>query len=66
MRIKGLGMLVFWEILRTYLMDDPYSLKCQPIQANVLILYPLKTLQNLRFPGVFINLLHKMGTLAQK
>ena len=23
MRIRGLEMLVFWKILRTYLMDDP-------------------------------------------
>ena len=25
MRIKGLGMLDFRKILRTYLMDDPFS-----------------------------------------
>ena len=23
-RIRGLEMLVFWKILRTYLMDDPF------------------------------------------
>ena len=24
-RIRGLEMLVFWEILRTYLVNDPYA-----------------------------------------
>ena len=33
-----------------------------PFPANVSILYPLKTQENQRFPGVFKE--YKMGTLA--
>ena len=34
-----------------------------PILANVPILYPLKTPENQRFPGIFRG--YKMGTLAR-
>ena len=35
-RIRGLEILVFRKILRTYLMDDPYSESCQTFKKELL------------------------------
>ena len=61
----------FLDIFRNFLQFGfsstiffPYLHRTYPFLSEVFTLYPLKTLENLRFPGVFRE--YKMGTLARK